>query len=237
MKNQINVYWSRVSVPLSLSKDLLTYPPFFIYENLKSSLKKDVSSPLFGYIKCPASFNELRNTIGVKADQDYNISFKKEDNKELLQLNHDGYISLRSIEQKLFDILSNYIFFSDQPLEISLLPAYLDPNNITKNTTLLSGKYDCGKWFRPINPAYISHKDIINIKRGDTLYYLKFNTNKKINLINYQFNNQLGHYMNSGMGVKNFKKFLPLKTLYNLFLEKKYNSRILKEIKNNLTGY
>ena len=232
----ITVYWSRINLPLLTSKDLLTYQPFSVYKNIKTEFKKYPSSSLLGYIQCPASYNELKNVIGIRSDQDYNIELK-EGNENLHQLNREGHISLRSINEKFFDINSNYIFFSDQPLEVSLLPAYLDPNDLTKNTTLLSGKYDCGKWFRPISPAYVSHKNIINIKRGDTLYYLKFNTNKKINLVNYQFNNQLGTYLNSTMGIKNFKKFLPLKTLYNLFLEKKYNSRILKEIKNNLTGY
>ena len=232
----ITVYWSRINLPLLTAKDLLTYQPFSVYKNIKTEFKKYPSSSLLGYIQCPASYNELKNVIGIRSDQDYNIELK-EGNENLNQLNREGHISLRSINEKFFDINNNYIFFSDQPLEVSLLPAYLDPNNLTKNTTLLSGKYDCGKWFRPISPAYVSHKNIINIKRGDTLYYLKFNTNKKINLVNYQFNNQLGTYLNSTMGIKSFKKFLPLKTLYNLFLEKKYNSRILKEIKNNLTGY
>jgi len=232
----ITIYWSRIHLPLLTAKDLLTYQPFSVYKNIKTEFKKYPSSPLLGYIQCPASYNELKNVIGIRSDQDYNIELK-EGNENLNQLNREGHISLRSINEKFFDINSNYIFFSDQPLEVSLLPAYLDPNDLTKNTTLLSGKYDCGKWFRPISPAYVSHKNIINIKRGDTLYYLKFNTNKKINLVNYQFNNQLGTYLNSTMGIKSFKKFLPLKTLYNLFLEKKYNSRILKEIKNNLTGY
>ena len=118
-----------------------------------------------------------------------------------------------------------------------MIPAYLEDNNLINNTTLFIGKYNCGKWYRTLNPCYIAKNNKIEVKRGDTLFYLKFHTNKKINLINYKFSNNLEEYMNSVLKVKDYVKNLSLNYVYNLFLKKRYNKRILKEIKNNLTGY
>ena len=236
MKN-ITIYWSRLNLPLQNNKDLLTYTPFFVYKKLKNVLKNS-SSPFFDYMKCPAAYNELKNIIGIKADQDFIFNFKEINNKEnLVELNNEGHILVRSVEKKWFDIMQNYTFFSDQDLEVSMIPAYLEDNNLINNTILFTGRYNCSKWYRTSNPSYISKSDKIKIKRGDTLFYLKFHTNKKINLINYKFNSTLEEYMNSVLKVKEYVSNLSLNYIYNLFIKKNYNKRILKEIKNNLTGY
>ena len=94
-------------------------------------------------------------------------------------------VNIRSIDDKLFSYNLRYLFYTDQPLEISMTPAYLTVNEFTQNTTLVPGKFDIGQWFRPLDCSFIMNSNQLQLKKDDTFAYIKFHTDKKINLINF----------------------------------------------------
>ena len=59
----------------------------------------------------------------------------------------------------------------------------------------------------------------------------------KIKFKNFKFTNTLNEYSLDTTHYKYFNKHQPLNKIYDLFIKNKYNKRILKEIKNNLTGH
>ena len=71
---------------------------------------------------------------------------------------------------------------------INQLPAYYDNNDYTNKTNTITASFDIGNWFRPAGkPVFQIKKDVttIDIKEGDALLYIKFNTTEKIKLIEF----------------------------------------------------
>jgi len=226
MKNTINVYWSRLHTVKN--RDLLDIKPSYLLKDLKKYHSSN--SEFLSYLSCPASSNELSNTLCIKSDINFNFSFL--DNKTF-----NENVMFRVFKDKWIDLKLDHLFFSDESLEISVLPAYFNNNELINNSILCSGRFNIGKWYRPFNPSYILKQNTFSIKRNDILYYIKFHTDKKINLIHYKFTPKLEDYLDSTLSLKKYLPKSSFKFIYNLFLEKKYNKRILDEIKANLTGY
>jgi len=233
MKNSVNVYWSRVSVVKD--RDLLTIKPTFLLQELKKGFSN--STEFLRYLSCPAASSYLKNTLCVKSEKDISFSFSPETLFNYQNKVFKDIFFIRSFEDKWIDLKEEYIFFSDESLEVSLLPANFNNNSLVSNSIYCSGQMNIGKWYRPFNPSYILKKDSFSIKRNDVLYYIKFHTDKKINLIHYEFTPKLSDYTNAAVSLKDYLPKKSFKFIYNLFLSKNYNQRILKEIKNNLTGY
>ena len=88
-----------------------------------------------------------------------------------------------------------------------------------------------------MDPSFIMKKNKIDIKRGDTLFYVKFHTNKKVNLKNFNVTKGILDFAKKTTDLKLFEKNLALEKMYKIFCSRSLNKRILKEIKNNLTDY
>ena len=65
---------------------------------------------------------------------------------------------------------------------------HYDNNDYTNKTNTITASFDIGNWFRSAgNPVFRIKKDVttIDIKEGDALLYIKFNTTEKIKLIEF----------------------------------------------------
>mgnify|MGYP000905272507 CR=1 FL=1 len=85
----------------------------------------------------------------------------------------------------MFSLEFKYIFYSKDSVVMEMIPAALDKNDFVSNTNLISGQFDISKWIRPVSPAFeiIDDEKVLTIRRGDPLYYIKFRTDKKVNLV------------------------------------------------------
>ena len=132
-----------------------------------------------------------------------------------------------------------YIFFADK-LMATNLPAYYDNNSYTENTNALCGSYDIGRWLRPgVRPLFQMKpgKKRIDIKEGDALMYVKFNTDEKINLVEFDAHelDQLGFHspVNACITLKNQLPPTPLHKAYEYFDNARMRQKVLKIIKRN----
>jgi hypothetical protein len=85
----------------------------------------------------------------------------------------------------MFTLDFSYVFYSEHDIAMEMIPATMEKTEFIKNTNLISGEYNIAKWIRPVSPAFeiVDDQKVLTIKRGDPLYYIRFRTDKKVNLI------------------------------------------------------
>ena len=133
-----------------------------------------------------------------------------------------------------------YIFFADKPLMATNLPAYYHDNGYTRSVDAICGSYDIGRWFRPgVRPLFQKKPGTtsININEGDALMYVKFNTDEKIELVEFDAHelDQLGFHspINACITLKNQLPPTPLHKAYEYFDNARMRQKVLKIIKRN----
>ena len=132
----------------------------------------------------------------------------------------DKFIDVRVSRMKLLAFLMPvYILTESNDLEISQLPAYFHANEFTKNTITIPGTFNVGKWPRPLDFSFCL-LDKIEIKEGDPLYYIKFNTKEPINFKRFIVSDLYKKYIfNFLISTRNLKRtnYSKLNYFYNIF--------------------
>tara|TARA_E500000318_G_scaffold30468_1_gene30252 strand:- start:269 stop:916 length:648 start_codon:yes stop_codon:yes gene_type:complete len=148
-------------------------------------------------LKCPAIEEYNKNKFIVPFPFDFYIRFIiNEEKTEIKEASHDLnlifkkilIVDKRSKNQMTLEIKPiQLIFWSDNS-------CLLESNgHVFDNTINLGGTLDIKKWIRPIHCSYVLDKNkeqIISYKKGDPWLYLKFHTEKKINL-KYNFDSSI----------------------------------------------
>lgn len=185
------------------------------------------------FLRCPAFVSSMQNTFIVKSSFDYEIEWK------------NGRLSSTMYDQSFFDDsifvrdqfgkMVTYknpklVLFSDKPLIAQNLPPYYHNNSIKKNF-VLTGKYDIGKHYRPLELALLMLQEKLIIKQYDALYYVKFETEEKLNFVPYFHDEYLDKLMlKAQLKRAHSLKLKPLSYWY----ESNYIKSILKRIKQNI---
>ena len=215
------------------------------------SVLKELNAPVFfgpNASKCPAIVDEAKNTFKIKSPLDLNITFNENFNRFTSKYSHDINFLQHMIgpfgEDKVVQLAApTYLFFCEESLLMTQLPPYYEETDFTKSCINLSATFDIGKWFRVIKPSFKIRQGVqtIDIKLGDALAYLKFNTEEKINLVRFDastFYKENQDIIGNLLSFKFHKKnpFIPTKLSegYDAFLRARYNKRVLKIIKENL---
>ena len=243
----MNVYWSYLASN-DFTKETQNHGADLLLErptNVINDINKNNhirSEAYLRYIKCPAYPEFFKNVYAIKCDTDFTLQHKIVNEIATLTTDNsqeffDDAFSIREYtkDQQLIQMNWNWMLFSDSDIDVSVMPAFLHDNNFVRNTTILPGKMNISKWFRPIQPAYIIHDDI-EVKTGDVLFYIKIHTKDKIDLKHFDMSKKLKSLSNECLGLKNFKPNLRFSKIYEIFTKRNYNKKILKEIKKNLTG-
>jgi hypothetical protein len=243
----LNIYWSKRILgvnDLNSETGLLSEKP----ESLLSYFSKNLfpnNENYKHYMQCPAAQVEFKNTYVVKAD--FDIEFFIDTNKKIVNFHssyelgentkkvftENNYLNL-STDNSLFNILTNLYLFSEESIQVAQLPPYFHKKDYVatqQNMYLLPGSFDISKWYRPFQASYlVENSGHIKLKRGDPLYYIRFNTDQKINLIEYELNDKLIAYAQDCMNVKLYRPLQKFNFLYKMFAEKNIRKKILKEI-------
>jgi hypothetical protein len=97
------------------------------------------------------------------------------------------------------------------------------------------GKYDIGKWFRPLEFPFVLRDefDTFTVKEQEVLYYIRFHTDRPIIFKQVMVTESLKILLDYSTASHRHKKrlFKTLDNFYNLFQGKNY---LLKEINRNL---
>ena len=129
-----------------------------------------------------------------------------------------------------------WVFFTEEDIEMMLVSPFFGNAEHLKYGNVMPGKLNISKWFRYINLEYILHTGVkeFKVNKGESLAYVVFNTNKKVNLKRFEMNDKLHSYgLATGTSTK-WEPRVPLATRYKRFMETRTNKLVLNEIKKNL---
>ena len=190
-----NVYWC----PFLLNGDWHNvgyFEPEPVLKYIASQRNNDVE-----YLKCPAFQQYYANTFVIRSPVDLELKIEKNsDGKKILvtkdfnQNFYNDHIFPRLAQNTVFSMFSlefSYIFYSENSVTLEMLPANMEKTTFIKNTNLIPGEFDISKWIRPVSPAFeiVNDLEVLSISRGDPLFYVRFKSDKKINLIRVEQDN------------------------------------------------
>lgn len=205
------------------------------YEPLHTLIKNSIELRKGAtFLKCPAYTDFLKNTFIFRAPFDLTIDLEVDDRsesckifcKELSQEQFDAIIDTRFLSKKNVHTLHYPIigidwlmlFVAEKSTQIQVLPAFMHYNDFTSKTCVIPGEYDISKWTRPVELVFEvrNKKEIIKIKKGDAISYIKFNCEEIIKL-----EKQLIPWEETKVCVeiRNSNQFRPLKERYKALEE------------------
>lgn len=243
-KDEINVYWAPgYSINKNDKREWnMLYPdPVNLFTELNKD--KNFSTNKTSYFVCPATKNLMKKTyffqsaVSCKYEYDFTV------NPPVITPTTHNFLTMDIIREPsvnshpLVAVSLFYILFADEPLTATFsVPTFHKPG-YTNYGSPVPGEFDIGQWFRPyvMEVQLWNQKGIFELKENEPLFYVKFNTDKKINLHRFKFNDQLSEYTDHCINYKNmFGLFHPLTNMYAKFKQSRLNELILKEIKQNI---
>ena len=239
----IKVYWTRAIAPGSGERHFIS--PLRFQEPI--FLNKDIDYKEFlgpELLHCPGIVEEMTKTVVIKSPVTVDLEYADDQNLKIHRQDPAfGQIFFGQPQGKngIHQLGFGYIFFADKPLMATNLPAYYHDNGYTRNVDAICGSYDIGRWFRPgVRPLFQKKPGTknININEGDALMYVKFNTEEKIELVEFDAHelDQLGFHspINACITLKNQLPPTPLNKEYEYFDIARMRQKVLKIIKRNV---
>jgi hypothetical protein len=237
MSKNIKVYWCPVSEKSDMDWNILFYDPELLMSNL--NINKNKPTPASNFFKCPAFINEVKNTFVLK--NPISSEYIKHDNTFIpispayvaLNFPHDDTLK----NNKLVSYKMSWIFFTEEDsLEMSLTSPYFSNSPHLQYGSIVPGRFDIGKWFRNINTEFNiwEDSDRLSIEDKEPIAYVKFHTNKNIDLVRFTMNDRLEGISNT---TGRSSTWMPHQTLierYKKFKETRTKDVVLREIKKNL---
>ncbi|NBP55666.1 hypothetical protein EBU71_03855 [bacterium] len=213
-----------------------------------NDLRKINSRTEENFFQCPATKDFFNNVFYTKVLEDMSVEVTSDmiDAFSLKNLNKysqigkdiifhpsrpsnlDGYFSAR---------LSQYYYLvSKESLMFRLTAPYYPCVSPAPYSIFSSGKYDIGKWNRPIPLEYHFKNETknINFKKGDPLVFFEFETDKEIIFKKFAINTNILSIISE---MSTMVKVSPLKSLskrYETAQLTKTMSRLIDEINKNL---
>jgi hypothetical protein len=133
-----------------------------------------------------------------------------------------------------FDI--GFAMFCEEELYVTLMPPFSHQTNQPQSGYITFVNFDISSWFRPFVLIYQLWEGVRSLKvdKGEPLAYLKFNTDRPVELREFSVTPEINHML---AACADHKKLLPFQTMQELY-ERFHNTgmykRVLKEIKKNL---
>jgi hypothetical protein len=109
----------------------------------------------------------------------------------------------------IIQVITPYLFLSDEPIYLNQLPAYLDYSEPALPGLMIAGRFPIHIWPRQMMWAfewYDTTKDIV-IKRGTPWFYLRFETadpSRPVRLFEADIKPEVQSYIDSLSGVTNY---------------------------------
>jgi hypothetical protein len=205
--------------------DMLWFEPEPLLKHVVSERNKDLS-----YLKCPSFIDFCKNTFVIRSPLDIDISFDYDTVTERKYIKthmynqefYDDFITDRMQEgpYTMLGLVFGNLFYAEQSLVVEQMPATFSRTSsvFQKNITVIPGRFDISKLIRPVSFAFeiVDDTQIIKIKRGDPLYYLRFITDEPVKINRVKFTDELKHVVYNCVSVKDFVKNNSLEENYAL---------------------
>tara|TARA_R110000868_G_scaffold306429_2_gene567661 strand:+ start:402 stop:1109 length:708 start_codon:yes stop_codon:yes gene_type:complete len=231
----ITVYWAATQ-----SNQLTAKEPAPLASYLAKKFPETQRNQPHVFMKCPAHTDNIKNTFTLSSNITYNFSIKDVENSSIeygdFPENFENTVNIRSMKDKLFGFNPLYrIFYTDEPsLEMSgYINPYHQSNAFARDCYYISGTFDIGKWFRPLDMTFMMRDGVMDfsIKDDDIYAYVQFHTKQQIKFKQFFFTPKIEEYMAAGTSLTSYKWLKSLKNYYKLPSLKK---QIMAEIKANL---
>lgn len=243
--NEIVVYWSPSfsKVPGDMYDwNMLYTDPVNFLDKQKSS--RAAQSKADNYLYCPAFKDMFKNTFEFSnCDFTSKYAVTEQSNGEFVPQS-SSYIDLEyrrpsSVEDtKMLMLAQQWQFFCEESLMMEVTPPYFSQAKHMENGAFVPGTFDIGRWFRPINLEFQLQGDDANtftLPKGDPMFYVKFNTDRKVVLKRYMLTEEIKKVATSIQATRHlFGNFRPLADRYRDFEKSRTREQVLKLIKQNL---
>lgn len=201
----------------------------YVTENVKRNFKY-----------CPAVKEMTKNVYRLKFPFEYDLTLTENNVGSSLydQEFFNKMVLVRSLEKKHLSFNLGYLFVCEESLEIESSSCHFSDNDFVNKTMLVPGKFNIGKWVRPLDCAFFMKNgfNTLNIKRGDDYSYVKFDTTEKIQLKKFYCTDNLLGLVQNNLKSRDYK-IKPIEKLmhfYKLYEKAKMHKLVMREIKSNL---
>jgi hypothetical protein len=230
------VYWSKFNLLSEVNSQAFDLKPRPIHSEYVKNIGKP-SDASVNWLACPAVTSYTHNTFLIKNPLDLSVRINANNTVDAKTPGASMLLGIRDFNEKsiILDYFINISLFSESEISVSQISPYMEIG-LNQVSSLIPGKFNIGQWFRPLNASYfIKDKDVdFVLKKDDPLYYLSFDTEDKIDFKEFYYTDALAEIVNSTVGLKRYRKNIPLMSLYKIFKEQKLDKIVLKEIKKGL---
>lgn len=247
-KSETVIYWA------AAQSNTETYDLNHLYPGVKSLYEETVSKKVSlkdnpnDFLRCPAFSDLAKNTFVHRAPVDthakldfgrkratYIFDNSLDENKFRVKLDfmRDPTIEGHNLIQYTWPIL----FFSEEDSMMATLTApYFERTTSSQYGMVVPGRFDIGKWFRPMNMEFQLWEGVSEIKvvADEALCYIHFDTDKKIVFKKFIMNKEMDKLLVSILRASPFRRFARLSDRYRIFEQSQSKQRVLKLIQNQL---
>ena len=192
-----------------------------------------------GMLKCPAFGYLSRNTFYVEnpLTTEFDVVNTPEKGKQIVYTGKHKYVCQLSNQGNTFTYGLNYIFFSEDDLEIMVTSPHFSKNvNYTQYARLAPGRYNISKWFRPVSLEMLfnDNETHFRMEEYEHLAYFHFLTDDRVEMKRFDLNDNLRKISETCSDVSSWWFNVPLVNRYERFLKTKTNKLVMSEIKKQL---
>jgi hypothetical protein len=231
MNKPLTVYWSSV---LDLNN---------VYKSL-NKIKSQTRVQPANLLQCPAVQSGMDNLfmLSLTKDESYEWNVRADVTKGLngtLDIPRTRYPHFE--ESDIFYLPYDSTFFCEESLQMQATAPWFHKSTFQENGTTVGGIYNIGKWFRPIimDVCVWGNEGTIHFKAGEPLYYIKFLTDRPVQMVRYNTTSELDLFattlINDPKRQEN-KRFGTLEKRYEIFEKSEMRQAIIDEIKANLVS-
>lgn len=144
-------------------------------------------------------------------------------------------------DTNIFNIKESTYLFAEAPLKIKVTAPYFHKAEFQKEATFVGGKFDIGRWFRPIEAEIITwaKSGEVQFKQGEPLFYVEFLTDLPVEIKHFVVNPIIEH-LSSGLVNSPFQNTDnlqgSLESRYQAFENSDYRKGLIEEIKAALVS-
>lgn len=205
--------------------DTVIFEPEPLIKFITDSRNKNYSAQHF--TKCYAFLDFCKNAFVIRAPLDLTINIDR--NNQYASINNYGQdffdrcVKVRwnetaPTDRILLTTIPGYVFYADDSLIMESMPL---PLTSLENILLVPGRYDIGKWVRPVDYSgeVINPNLPITFKRGDPLFIIRFlcSSEQTIELERVERTTRLLNLVDNCTFLKRAIPNLPLHKAYNMF--------------------
>jgi hypothetical protein len=240
-KDEVVVYWGppyRTGSDHMIDWNMFYTDPEELLPDFKKDRIKEIRQNSIAY--CPAFNDNYKNTFIVRNVVDSKFTWNDQEKKWEIPTKYQVHpaldVRMPYMNNRMAIITSLvWLFVCEESLEMEIIPPYMHQTEASKYGVITSGKFDIGSWYRPILAEYLLWEgvDRLQLKENEPLFYIRFNTDKKVVLKRFANTEEIYKHTVSIVQTKYiFGKLPALDKLYNYFARTQTKDIMLKKIKD-----